>query len=94
MGILMKHKLLTVTEAAQLKEVSRTAIYAAIVRKRLPRRYSRGSLVVRETDILKWESHKKKSGRPKGQSMSEEHKARISASQKQRWAKLKQEKTA
>ncbi len=86
----MKHKLLTVGEAARLKGVSRTAIYAAIVRKRLPRRYSRGSLVVREADVLAWESLRKKSGRPKGQSMSDEHKARISEAQKRRWAQRKQ----
>jgi predicted DNA-binding transcriptional regulator AlpA len=85
----MKQTLLTVQQAAELKGVSAKAIYAAIAAKRLPRRYRQGSLVVREADILAWESLKKKGGRPKGRPMTPEQKARISAAQKERWAKRK-----
>ena len=85
----MKGKLLTVTQAAKLKGVSRTAIYTAIAQKRLRHTYSLERLVVREADILAWDA---KRGRPVGKPMNEEHKARISVAQKQRWARRKQKK--
>ena len=85
----MNHKLLTVSEAAALAGISTKAIYAAIADKRLARRYRQGSLVVRECDIMAWDSIKKKSGRPRGMTMSAEHKANIAAAQKRRWAERK-----
>ncbi len=89
----MTHVLLTIQQAAQHKGVSTATIYSAIARKRLPRRYSRGNLVVREADLLVWEAEKKPGGRPKGQAVSDEHKARISAAQKKRWAEKRQDET-
>ena len=88
----MKHKLLTVAEAARLKGVSRAAIYGAIARGRLPHRRILGHIGLREADILAWVPLGVKSGRPKGTSMSAEAKARISAGQKRRWARQKQER--
>jgi predicted DNA-binding transcriptional regulator AlpA len=86
----MKHVLLTVSQAAQVKGVSTKAIYAAIARKRLPRRYSKGNLVVREYDLLAWEQSKSPGGRPKGRTMSLESKLRLSQSQKRRWQRQKE----
>lgn len=86
----MKHTMLTVSQAAQLRGVSRAAVYLAIAQKRL--RHSRllGHLVVREADVKAWElAAGKKRGRPPGKSLSDEHKARIAAAQKKRWAKRK-----
>jgi excisionase family DNA binding protein len=75
----MKHVRLTVNEAAELRGVSRTSIYSAIARKKLPRRYFRGNLVVLESDLEAWEEKKGRGGRPKGRPMSEEHKAKLRA---------------
>jgi len=81
----MKSKLLTVNEAAEAQGLSPKAIYAAMATKRLPRRYHRGNLVVRESDLAVWESLKRKSGRPQGRTLSLEHKTRIAEAQKRRW---------
>ncbi len=85
----MKQRLFTVNEAAQAKGVSRTAIYSAIARQKLPRRYSKGHIVVREADLLEWQASKATGGRPKGKLMSEEAKRKISDANKLRWAKRK-----
>jgi predicted DNA-binding transcriptional regulator AlpA len=87
----MKHVLLTVSEAAQRKGVSAKAIYAAIARKRLPRRYSKGNLVVRESDLVAWEASKSAGGRPKGKPMSAESRRRLSQSLKRRWEQRRQQ---
>lgn len=82
----MNNKLLTVSEAAAFAGISTKAIYAAIASQRLARRYRQGSLVVRESDMAAWNATRKKNGRPPGQAMSPEHKAKIAAAQKRRWA--------
>ena len=87
----MKHTLLTVSQAAQRKGVSTKAIYAAIARKRLPRRYAKGNLVVRESDLVAWEASKSVGGRPKGKRMSAESRLRLSQAQKRRWEQRKGE---
>lgn len=85
----MKSKLLTVVEAAQLKGVQRATLYAAIAQGRLKHRRVLGKLALREADVLAW-TPRPHAGRKKGKPMSEEAKARISASQKKRWAALRE----
>ena len=80
----MATKLLTITQAAKYKGVSRNAIYQAIEGKRLPSRVSLVRVVVREEDLDAWTPKK---GQPKGKPLSKVHKARISEAQKRRWAK-------
>ena len=89
----MNHTLLTVSQAAKLKGLSRGAIYAAISRKSLPARLVLGHLAVREADLLAWDASKSKGGRPQGKLMSAEAKAKLSESQKRRWAQRKQQTT-
>lgn len=81
---------LNIDQAAARRGVSRTAIYSAITRKRLPRRYHRGSLVVRESDLEAWKQNKEKGGRPKGKPMSEEHKAKLREAYRRRQASRSQ----
>ncbi len=89
----MKHKLLSVSEAAKLKGVTRAAVYGAIADGRLPHERILGHLALRETDVLAWTPLGIKTGRPKGIPMSEESKARLSESQRRRWAQRKQSST-
>lgn len=85
----MKHQILDIETAAALAGVSRQSVYAAIARKALPRRYSQGTLVVREADLIEWRAAKTKRGRPKGRKQSNESKAKIAEAQKKRWATRK-----
>ncbi len=89
---LTQTKLLTAAEAAKLKGVSRAAIYAAIAPGRLPHERILGRLALREADVLAW-TPMPHAGRRKGTPMSQEAKARISAGQKRRWQRRKQERT-
>ncbi len=84
----MKPKLLTAVEAANLKGVSREAIYGAIREGRLPHRKVLGRIAVLEADVLAW-TPTPYAGRRKGSRLSEETKAKISASQKRRWQQRK-----
>ena len=86
----MADKLITPTEAAQLKGVSRAAIYAAIAEERLPAQRVLGRLALREVDVRAW-TPARYAGRTPGIPMSEDAKARISRSQKQRWAQRKKQ---
>ena len=88
----MKHTLLDIPTAAARIGITTKAVYAAIIRQSLPRRYSRGNLVVREAELLAWHSSKSKGGRPKGLKMSDEAKRRISEANRKRWASRKAEK--
>jgi excisionase family DNA binding protein len=91
----MKQKLLTPAEAAELKGVSRAAVYAAIAQDRLPHTRVLGRLAVREADVLSWTPVQyagrpgRKGGRPTGVPVSEEARARMSEAQKRRWARRK-----
>ena len=93
----MSAKLLTVAEAAKLKGVSRSAVYAAIADGRLPHVLILGHMGVKESDVRAWEPVKyagrpgRKGGRPTGIPVSAETKEQISESQKKRWAQRNQE---
>ncbi len=82
-------KLLTPAEAAQIKGVSRSAIYAAIADGRLPHSRVLGRLGLRESDVKAWVP-RQDVGRPPGTRQECGVRARISASQKRSWARRKQ----
>jgi len=84
----MNTKLLTVAEAAKHKGVSRSAIYKAIEQGRLPSQRVLGRLALREDEVERWQPHVV-TGWPKGRRVSDEAKAKISVSQKRRWADRK-----
>ena len=81
--------LLTVTQAAKRKGVSRPTIYKAIADRRLPAQQVLGRTAVKEADLMATDLGQAKRGRPAGQTMSAKHKAAIAKSQKRRWAGLK-----
>jgi excisionase family DNA binding protein len=85
----MKQKRLTISQAAQLRGVSRSALYAAIERKTLRAHWDLGRLVVTEKDLTEWVANKGKGGRKKGQTLSAEHRANLSAARKADWARRK-----
>lgn len=93
----MPEKLFTVGEASAQKKVSSTAIYGAIAEGRLPARRVLGRWAIAEKDLLKYEPTKRgersgakgRGGRPKGSTLSPEHKARIAAAQAARWERRK-----
>ena len=87
----LQDNLLSVSQAAELKGVSRAAIYSAIARGRLPHQRVLGHIGVRRADVLTWIPVGYKGGRPKGTPMSDGAKARLSESQKRRWAKRKEQ---
>jgi excisionase family DNA binding protein len=80
----MIEDLITVSEAARLKKVSRSAIYTALAEGRLPGTRVLGRLALKKRDVHSWhpEPHK---GRPQGTSMSDVSKRRISQGQRRRW---------
>lgn len=84
----MKQRLFTIAQAAKHKGVSRTAIYNAIKEKRLKAVEVLGKPAIRESDLMMWEA---RPGPQKGIKRSQEVKARMSKSQKARWAKRKQD---
>ncbi len=77
----MDKDLLTPDDAAKLKGVSRTAIYAAIAEKRLKHIRVLGHLAVRKADLLSW-TPARYAGRPKGIPMTDEGKARVNSGEK------------
>ena len=87
----MKVELLTVQQAAQLRNVSRNAVYKAVTDGRLPCRRVLGHIGLRKTDVLAWDC---KNGRRRRQPMSAESRGKLSESQKQRWAKRKAESSS
>ena len=84
----MKEDLLTVREVAELKKVTRSAVYLAMAQGRLPYQRVLGRLVAREREALRWVPMPH-AGRRKGTPVSESVKARIARSQKRRWARKK-----
>lgn len=91
-------ELLTVGEAAKLRGVSRSTVYTAVAGGRLPHVRVLQRIGLRKADVLAWEpityagrlGVKGRGGRPPGTPMSQEAKARISATQKARWARRKE----
>jgi excisionase family DNA binding protein len=83
--------LISVSEAARLKEVTRSAIYIAIREGRLPHIMVVGHYALRKADVLAW-TPQRYTGRQKGLPLKSETKARISDSQKRRWAQRRQKK--
>lgn len=90
--LFMKLKLLTAAEVANLKGVTKAAVYAAIAGGRLPHQHVLGRIAVRETDALAWKPTPHV-GRRKGAQLSDEAKSRISQAQKRRWAQRKEVET-
>jgi len=85
----MDEKLLTAAQAAQLRGVTRSAVYKAIAQGRLPHQQVLGHMALREADVLAWTPHSG-AGWRKGTPMATEAKARISAGQKRRWEQRRQ----
>ncbi len=86
----MNGPFITVAEAAKQKQVSRSAIYKAIEQGRLQAQWIFGRMVLPRADVTRWQPHTR-AGWPKGRKMSGEAKAKISESQKERWAKRKKD---
>ena len=77
--------LLTVTQAAKRKGISRTTIYNAIADGRLPAQMVLGRTAIRERDLMKSGLGDAKRGRAAGKPISSAHKKAIGAAQKKRW---------
>ena len=91
-------ELLTPTQAAQRKGVSRPTIYSAIADGRLPGVRVLGRLALRESDVVAWEpinyagrpGAKGRGGRPRGTPATPETRVRLAEAQRRRWAKEKE----
>jgi excisionase family DNA binding protein len=81
----MPDEYLTISQAARLKKVSRSALYDAIQQERLPSIRILGRAVVSRADLLAWTPRR---GRPPGP-LSEQHKSRLSQAMTRRWAERK-----
>jgi excisionase family DNA binding protein len=79
---------LTAAEAAQLKGVTRSAVYKAIAQKNLLAERVLGRLALRRAELEVWKP-KERRGRRKGTRMSDEARERISQGQKRRWEQRK-----
>ncbi len=92
-----REECLSVVDVTHLKQVSRTAIYKAILEKRLAAVTVAGHVVIPKIAADSWipvESEeragaKRRGGRPRGSKMTEESKARIARTQRLRWADRK-----
>jgi len=82
---------LTAAEAAQLKGVTRSAVYKAMKQNKLQAERVLGRLALRRSEVEAWKP-KERTGRPKGTRMSVEARERISEGQRRRWAALREEK--
>lgn len=91
-------KLITPQQAAELRSVSRPAIYAAIAEGRLASVRVLGRIGVREADALAYQPVKSRlrpdgikgrGGKPRGIRQSVEARQKISEAQKRRWATRK-----
>lgn len=83
--------LLTPAQAAELKGVSRTAVYSAIAEDRLPHVRMLGRLAVKRSDLEAWKPVRY-AGRPRGFTVSTEVRAKMSQASKRLWAKRKRER--
>lgn len=86
----MNQQYLSVTQVAELKQVSRNAIYKAISQGRLPAMQIGGFVVIRVADAQAW-TPRVRTGRRKGVKASEETKTKIAQAQRLRWQKRKEQ---
>ncbi len=86
----MDDQYLSVSQVAQLKGVSRNAVYKAVSEKRLPSQLIVAHIALRAADVEAW-NPRERTGRRQGAKFSEETKQRIAESQRLRWQKRKQE---
>ncbi len=84
----MDDQLLSVSQVAQLKGVSRNAVYKAVSEKRLPSQQIVGHIALRAADVEAW-NPRERTGRREGVKVTEETKQRIAESQRLRWQKRK-----
>lgn len=87
----MMQGLITVSEAAQLKGVTRSVVYRAIERGDLTVQIVLGRKALQWGEVMAWKL--RQAGRRKGSPTSDEAKAKISEAQKNRWQKRKQAKS-
>lgn len=85
----MNDQFLSVSQVAQLKGVSRNAVYKAVNEKRLPSTQLVGYIALRVSDVEAW-IPRERTGRRQGVKPSEDTKQRIAESQRLRWQKRKQ----
>lgn len=76
---------LTLAQAAQLKGVTRKAVYDAIKAGRLQSRYMLGRMILLKGDVITWKIVGRRSSGP----LSETHKTNISKSLKRSWRSRK-----
>lgn len=87
----MKHQLLSVSEAARLRGVTRAAVYSAVARGVLPHQRMLGHIALKETDVKAWIAANVTAGRPAGTRLSKAAKERISQANKANWARRKKQ---
>jgi excisionase family DNA binding protein len=85
----MNDEYLSVPQVAQLKGVSRSAVYKAVQEARLASVRLVGHTAIKRADAVAWVPGTRM-GRRQGQVVSEQTKAKISASQRLRWQKRKE----
>lgn len=78
----LNEEFLTPEEVAKIKKVSRQAVHDAIKAGKLPCHFILGRRVIRKADIRSWQVVGRRASGP----LSAAHKAKISESQKRRWA--------
>ena len=89
--LVMNPEMLTVQQSADLKGVTRSAVYLAIKENRLPHVRVLGKIGLHRTDVEAWVpiSYRGRPGanarRAKGSQMSEAARGKVSTSQKKRW---------
>lgn len=86
----MNPQYLSVTQVADLKQVSRNAVYKAVSQGRLPATKIGGFVVIRTLDARNW-TPKIRTGRRRGVKVSDETKAKIAQAQRLRWKKRKEQ---
>lgn len=79
-----KDTLLTVSQAARVKGVTRTTIYNAIAAKRLRTTQVLGRIAIKESDLKASDVGEGKSGRPPGKPLSAQHRAALKAAYRKR----------
>ena len=82
----MNDQYLSVSQVANLKGVSRNAVYKAVREGRLVSTKLVGVVAIRRSDAEAW-SARSRTGRKTGKPTSEEAKAKISVAQRLRWQK-------